>query len=153
MSTPITRPSGPTFLAAIRLSIPAPQPTSTTLSPGRNSPRLKGFPVPAKDSMEASGMPISHSSAYSSMRAKGYRCGSGSPSAGWLATSAYSSRIASRKVATSSYLLLAYLVAHSELLLRVQPRLRHRCPSPRCLDRQRPSLASPAAPRRASVAW
>src|SRR5829696_2796795 len=101
MSTPITRPSGAIFLAAIRLSIPAPEPKSTTLSPGRSSPRLKGLPVPAKDSMEGSGMSSSHSSAYSSMRARGLPVWKWKPFCGSEATSAYSCLIASRRLPTS----------------------------------------------------
>src|SRR5215212_6143482 len=101
MSTPITRPSGVTFFAATKLSIPAPHPTSTTLSPGRSSPRLKGLPVPAKDSMEDSGMPSSHSSRYSSIRAKGLPVWKWKPFCGLEATSAYSSLIASRKLLIS----------------------------------------------------
>src|SRR3712207_1580340 len=102
ISTPMTRPPGPTFLAAIKLSIPAPDPTSTTLSPRRNSPRLKGLPVPANDSTEDSGMPSSHSSAYSSMRARGLPVWKWKPFCGLAATSAYSSWIASRRTSTSS---------------------------------------------------
>src|SRR5215212_5834857 len=101
MSTPITRPLGATFLAAIRLSKPAPHPTSTTNSPGRSSPRLKGLPVPAKDSTQDLGMPSSHSSRYSSMRAKGRPVWKWKPFCGWLATSAYSSWIAWRRVPKS----------------------------------------------------
>jgi hypothetical protein len=63
ISTPITCPADPTMVAAIRLSRPAPQPTSITCSPERSAPRLKGLPVPAKDATLASGMPLSQSSA------------------------------------------------------------------------------------------
>ena len=61
MSMPMTSPSGPTIFAAMRESMPAPQPTSTIRSPGANAPRLNGFPVPANDSMGPSGIPSSHS--------------------------------------------------------------------------------------------
>jgi hypothetical protein len=50
--------------AAIRLSIPAPLPISTTFSPGLISQRLKGFPVPAKDSIEVSGILCNQVSSY-----------------------------------------------------------------------------------------
>jgi len=62
ISTPITWPEGATMREAIRLSSPAPQPTSTTRSPGCSSAMLNGLPVPAKDSTAGSAIPASHSS-------------------------------------------------------------------------------------------
>ena len=55
MSMLMTRPDGPTWPAAIKLSNPAPQPTSSTVSPGRRSPIENGLPVPANDSTVSSG--------------------------------------------------------------------------------------------------
>ena len=59
MSMPMTRPAGPTWRAAMRLSMPAPEPMSTTCSPAARSPMENGLPVPANDSMALSGMPSS----------------------------------------------------------------------------------------------
>ena len=39
--------------AAIRLSIPAPQPTSTTCSPASRGPAPKGLPAPVRDKLVA----------------------------------------------------------------------------------------------------
>jgi hypothetical protein len=55
MSMPITWPPGPTWPAAMKESNPAPEPTSTTLSPGASRRSENGSPTPAKDSMAASG--------------------------------------------------------------------------------------------------
>jgi hypothetical protein len=55
MSTPITRPSRPTCSAAMKVSNPPPEPTSTTRSPGPSGRRTNGFPTPAKDSTARSG--------------------------------------------------------------------------------------------------
>lgn len=49
------RPDGPTFRAASRLSTPAPQPMSNTVSPARSSWRARGFPTPANDSVTTAG--------------------------------------------------------------------------------------------------
>jgi len=46
MSTPIARPVGPTFLAARRMSIPAPEPRSSTVWPGSTSLNASGLPQP-----------------------------------------------------------------------------------------------------------
>src|SRR5680860_195380 len=55
MSTPITRPSGPTFSAASSRSIPAPQPRSRTVSPTLRSLNATGFPQPKAFSTASSG--------------------------------------------------------------------------------------------------
>ena len=44
ISTPMTRPVGPTFLAASRQSKPAPEPRSSTTSPGFKAANACGFP-------------------------------------------------------------------------------------------------------------
>ena len=64
MSTPTTAPSGPTARAAMSASIPAPDPMSTTRSPGAGSPQWNGFETPAKEATACSGRPTSHSSRY-----------------------------------------------------------------------------------------
>jgi hypothetical protein len=55
MSTPMTRPSGPTICAAISRSVPAPQPRSSTTEPVSTCPNLQWFATPAKLSTVASG--------------------------------------------------------------------------------------------------
>ena len=75
MSTPMICPVGPTVCAAIRLSIPARTPMSTTRSPVLISPGLKGLPVPSKNSKGDSGMPSSHASSYPDIRITACRCG------------------------------------------------------------------------------
>jgi hypothetical protein len=56
MSTPTTRPEAPTCCAAMKQSKPAPEPASTTRSPGSSLRKEKGFATPAKDSTASSGM-------------------------------------------------------------------------------------------------
>jgi len=46
MSTPITRPESPTFLAAKKQSNPAPDHKSKTTSPSLISPNPNGLPQP-----------------------------------------------------------------------------------------------------------
>jgi hypothetical protein len=46
MSTPITRPVGPTCRAARKQSMPPPLPRSSTVSPGRSAAIARGFPQP-----------------------------------------------------------------------------------------------------------
>ena len=46
MSTPTTRPSGPTRSAARKQSNPAPEPRSSTVSPGASDARATGLPHP-----------------------------------------------------------------------------------------------------------
>jgi hypothetical protein len=46
MSTPITRPSGPTVRAAIKRSKPAPEPRSRTVWPASTSLNANGLPQP-----------------------------------------------------------------------------------------------------------
>src|SRR5829696_7606686 len=55
MSTPMTRPVGPTHSAARKVSMPAPEPRSTTCSPGCGWSQWKGLATPAKASQAASG--------------------------------------------------------------------------------------------------
>jgi hypothetical protein len=55
MSTPITRPAGPTHTAARKESMPAPEPRSTTRSPGWGWSQWKGLATPANTSQAASG--------------------------------------------------------------------------------------------------
>src|ERR1043165_1386281 len=62
MSIDTTRPFGPTMREAMRVSIPAPQPSSTIVSPACSEPRANGFPGPARRSIDDSGMPASISS-------------------------------------------------------------------------------------------
>ena len=54
-SIPTTRPSGPTRRAATRESNPAPQPRSSTVSPGANAARIDTFDTPVKASTATSG--------------------------------------------------------------------------------------------------
>jgi hypothetical protein len=54
---------------------------------GFSSPRLKGFPVPAKDSIDNSGTLSSHSSGYPSSRASGRPVWKWKPCSGSSATS------------------------------------------------------------------
>ena len=54
-STPTTAPDEPTWAAARKESNPAPEPTSTTLSPGSSALSEKGLATPAKDSTASSG--------------------------------------------------------------------------------------------------
>ncbi len=46
MSTPMTRPVGPTLRAARMRSSPAPEPRSSTVSPGATSLKARGLPHP-----------------------------------------------------------------------------------------------------------
>jgi hypothetical protein len=55
MSMPVTCPAEPTICAAISESVPAPEPRSSTRSPGRSRPSANGFATPAKDSAALSG--------------------------------------------------------------------------------------------------
>ena len=55
MSTPITRPLGPTFLAARSRSIPAPDPKSSTTSPGLRPLNATGLPQPKESTTADSG--------------------------------------------------------------------------------------------------
>ena len=48
MSTPITLPSGPTWWAARKQSMPPPLPRSRTVSPGLSSAMATGLPHPAE---------------------------------------------------------------------------------------------------------
>src|SRR5262249_25141199 len=48
-------PSGRPWRAAIRASTPAPEPTATTRSSRLRRPSAKGLPIPANDSVAASG--------------------------------------------------------------------------------------------------
>ena len=50
MSIPVTLPSGPTIWAATSESVPAPEPRSSTRSPGTSRPSENGFATPANDS-------------------------------------------------------------------------------------------------------
>ena len=59
MSIPMTRPLEPTWVATMNESNRAPDPTSTTRSPGWSRPRENGLPTPAKDSTARSGSPSS----------------------------------------------------------------------------------------------
>jgi hypothetical protein len=47
MSTPITRPVGPTWRAAMKQSNPPPDPRSSTVSPSRSEAIAVGFPQPS----------------------------------------------------------------------------------------------------------
>ena len=51
----IARPSGPVIWAAIRRSVPAPQPRSSTTAPGSMAPSVQWLATPAKLSTVASG--------------------------------------------------------------------------------------------------
>src|SRR5215831_16652229 len=50
MSMPMTLPSLPTIWAATSESVPAPEPRSSTRSPGASRPSENGLAMPAKDS-------------------------------------------------------------------------------------------------------
>src|SRR5215213_326171 len=63
--------------------------------------QTEGVAGTREGSMQDSGIPSSHSSRYSSMRAKGRPVWKWKPFCGWLATSSYSSWIAWRKTFTS----------------------------------------------------
>src|SRR5450755_4749608 len=65
MSIPIARPAGPTRRAAISTSAPAPDPRSSTTSPGCRSATAVGTPQPNDALTALSGAPLSPVSAYS----------------------------------------------------------------------------------------
>ena len=62
MSTPMTRPCGPTALAARKQSMPAPLPRSSTVSPGRKSALSSGLPQPSDSSVTSAGSSVSNAS-------------------------------------------------------------------------------------------
>ena len=66
-STPMTLPARPTLRAARRLSIPAPEPRSSTVWPGVISPRPSGLPTPAKDSVTVGGRASISAASYPSL--------------------------------------------------------------------------------------
>ena len=55
ISIPMTWPAGPTFFAASRMSIPAPDPRSSTTSPSEISLKASGFPHPNELSTASAG--------------------------------------------------------------------------------------------------
>ena len=61
MSTPMTRPVGPTFFAASRRSMPAPEPRSRTTSPGLSPAKASGLPQPKELTTASAGSAASSS--------------------------------------------------------------------------------------------
>ena len=56
MSTPTTRPDSPTSTAAQKMSVPEPEPRSSTVSPGWSAARSRWCPTPAKDASASAGI-------------------------------------------------------------------------------------------------
>jgi hypothetical protein len=62
MSTPMTRPAGPTLRAASSRSMPAPEPRSRTTCPGLTSENASGLPQPKEFTTVSGGSAASSSS-------------------------------------------------------------------------------------------
>src|SRR5262245_28549212 len=99
MSTPITRPSGPTSRAARKQSMPAPLPRSSTASPGASCACASGLPQPRPRS-EPSGTAARCASLYPSAASAAWSPGSAAqqpqPQLPPSATAAYFSRTVAR---------------------------------------------------------
>ena len=102
MSTPITSPPPPTLRAARRQSRPAPEPRSTTTSPGASCASDTGLPQPSTRSVPVSS-PNSISAALYPMSARDFADGVATQHASEpRAVAAYASRTASRVVSPAA---------------------------------------------------
>jgi hypothetical protein len=91
-STPYTRPSGPVLPAAIRESVPSPQPRSRTAEPAGISAKTDTLDTPLKRATEDWGWLIKSSAGYPMLLAKSKPRGNGCASCRLSAALEYASR-------------------------------------------------------------